>query len=371
MSTLELTGIRKSFGQVDVIHGIDLSVTDGEFLVLVGPSGCGKSTTLRMIAGLETITEGELRIDGVLMNDATPVQRAVAMVFQNYALYPNMTVRQNMAFGLEQARTPRAEIRKMVDEAARTLKIETLLDRRPSQLSGGQSQRVAIGRAIVRNPGIFLFDEPLSNLDAELRVHMRVELGRLHERLGKTMIYVTHDQVEAMTMADRIAVFNGGRIEQIGAPLELYNDPANLFVAKFIGSPQMNLLCGTAHPREGGLAFEAISQTLDVPVGLSVSPGSDLTVGVRPEHLEIVSPEDGDLPATVDLTEQLGSETFVYCRQDNQEEPWIVKNIGQVFLRAGETIGLRIPWDQAHFFASDSGDSLLRDRQPVAGSKVA
>ncbi|WP_421726075.1 ABC transporter ATP-binding protein [Bauldia sp.] len=351
MSVVEYQGVMKSFGHVEVIHGIDLLVNEGEFMVFVGPSGCGKSTMLRMTAGLETITEGTLLIDGQVMNDATPVRRGVAMVFQNYALYPNMTVRQNMAFGLEQARVPKPEIRKAVDEAARTLKIEDLLNRRPGQLSGGQSQRVAIGRAIVRNPGIFLFDEPLSNLDAELRVHMRVELGRLHERLGKTMIYVTHDQVEAMTMADRIAVFNTGRIEQVGSPLDLYNNPVNLFVAGFIGSPRMNFVSGPVEHGAQGCTIQALAQAIAIPLDLDAG-GSTLSVGVRPEHLEIVAPDAGDLAATVELTEQLGSETFVYCSLGD-DEPWVVKSLGQVFRRAGERVGLRIPWDQAHFFGAD------------------
>ena len=363
MTVLQLRNIKKCFGHLEVIHGIDLDVRDGEFMVFVGPSGCGKSTMLRMIAGLETITEGELRINGSLMNDATPVKRGVAMVFQNYALYPNMTVWQNMAFGLQQAGTPKKDIRRCVEEAAQTLKITDLLRRRPSQLSGGQSQRVAIGRAIVRNPGLFLFDEPLSNLDAELRVHMRVELGRLHARLGKTMIYVTHDQVEAMTMADRIAVFNAGRIEQVGSPLDLYNKPANLFVAGFIGSPRMNFVTGTTRPGDTGSKFEAGRGVLDLPdpVGTDLQP--TMTIGVRPEHLSLVDSGPGHIDTTVLLTEQLGNETLIYCDFGEPDEPWVVRQNGQEFLRPGDPVSLRIDWSHAHMF-----DPKTRGRLAVTGS---
>ena len=361
MSSVELRNIRKTFGAVDVIRNLDIHVRDGEFLTLVGPSGCGKSTILRLIAGLETVSDGEILIDGNVVNQETPVKRGIAMVFQNYALYPNMTVRQNMAFALEQARTPKAEIRRAVDLAARTLKIEALLDRRPAQLSGGQSQRVAIGRAIVRNPGVFLFDEPLSNLDAELRVHMRVELGRLHKRLGKTMIFVTHDQVEAMTMADRIAVVRNGTIEQIGSPLDLYNNPANWFVAGFIGSPKMNFMTGSCRRAISGLEIYVFSQSMSLPIELPISDGSPVHVGIRPEHLELVAPDSGDLNAVVNLTEQLGSETFVHCSPGDTDQSWVVKDPGQVFIRTGERVGLRIPWDQVHAFDAESG-RLLKNK---------
>src|ERR687894_471959 len=251
MATVTLRDIRKNYGGFEAIKGIDLDVDDREFVVFVGPSGCGKSTLLRMIAGLEEITGGELTIDGKRVNEAGPADRGLAMVFQSYALYPHMTVRQNMGFALRMAGVPRAERDRKVAEAARILQLETYLDRRPKQLSGGQRQRVAIGRAIVRNPKVFLFDEPLSNLDAELRVHMRIELARLHKRLGSTMIYVTHDQVEAMTLADRIVVLQGGIVEQAGTPLELYHHPRNLFVAGFIGSPKMNFLPVTVAAGDG------------------------------------------------------------------------------------------------------------------------
>ena len=291
MATLALRDIHKSFGKHEVIHGVSLEVKDSEFVVFVGPSGCGKSTMLRMIAGLETISEGQLLIDGALMNEEAPTKRGVAMVFQNYALYPNMTVYQNMAFGLEQAKLPKAQIREKVMDAARTLKIEPLLQRYPGQLSGGQSQRVAIGRSIVRNPRIFLFDEPLSNLDAELRVHMRVEIANLQKRMGRTTIYVTHDQVEAMTLAHTIVVFNEGRIEQVGTPLELYNRPVNQFVAGFLGSPKMNFLAGRICSDSGKTCIEVSGGKLPLDVGWEGRVGETISVGIRPEHIEVVAPD--------------------------------------------------------------------------------
>lgn len=364
MSVLQLRNIKKRFGQLEVIHGVDLDVHEGEFLVFVGPSGCGKSTMLRMIAGLETITEGDLTINGERMNDATPVKRGVAMVFQNYALYPNMSVRQNMAFGLQQAATPKDEIERRVSEAARTLKISDLLGRRPGQLSGGQSQRVAIGRAIVRNPGLFLFDEPLSNLDAELRVHMRVELGRLHARLGRTMIYVTHDQVEAMTMADRIVVFDSGRIAQVGSPLELYNRPGNLFVAGFIGSPRMNFVAGIPQRDGANVRMEACGEILELPADDAACVGRPTTVGVRPEHLHLVETGQGDFSTTVTLAEQLGNETLVYCNFGDADEPWVVRAIGQKFFREGDRVSLRIDWPNAHIFNTDTGERVMVNAVP-------
>ena len=355
MSVLQLKGIKKSFGTVEIIHGIDLDVHDGEFLVFVAPSGCGKSTMLRMIAGLETISSGELLIDGKTMNDAAPVERRVAMVFQNYALYPNMSVWQNMAFGLQQARLPKDQIRQSVLEAARTLKIEELLQRRPNQLSGGQSQRVAIGRAIVRNPDLFLFDEPLSNLDAELRIHMRVELGRLHQRLGRTVIYVTHDQVEAMTMADRIVVINHGRVEQTGTPLDLYNKPANLFVAGFIGSPRMNFLTGDLITEGGGAHIDALGRRLRLPVRPDGGDGTAITLGVRPEHVEVVEPGQGNVDAEATLIEQLGSETLIHCTLNGENTNWVVKTMGQVSMARRQAVSLRISWAHAKFFLSNEG----------------
>jgi multiple sugar transport system ATP-binding protein len=291
MGQLDLRAITKSFGSTHVIEGIDLTVQDGEFCVFVGPSGCGKSTLLRIIAGLEDATAGDILIDGRRVNATAPAEREIAMVFQSYALYPHLTVRDNMALGLRQAGTARAAIDERVQTASRLLSLDPFLARRPAELSGGQRQRVAIGRAIVRTPKLFLFDEPLSNLDAALRVHTRIEIARLHRELKATMVYVTHDQVEAMTLADKIVVLNAGRIEQIGAPMELYNDPANTFVAGFIGSPQMNFL-------------EA------APLG---APGR--TLGIRPEHLGL-SRETGAIPGTVSHVEHLGGETNVYVRTE-------------------------------------------------------
>ena len=293
MGALTLTNVTKSFGATEVIKGVDLHVNDGEFCVFVGPSGCGKSTLLRMIAGLEDCTGGEIQIDGKRVNEVAPAKRELAMVFQSYALYPHLTVRDNMGLALKQAGFSKPDIARATDRAAGMLALEPLLQRRPSELSGGQRQRVAIGRAIVRTPKLFLFDEPLSNLDAALRVATRIEIARLHRDLGATMIYVTHDQIEAMTLADRIVVLRAGKVEQIGAPMELYNDPANTFVAGFIGSPQMNFL------KAGALGMR-----------------SD-TMGVRPEHLTI-SRDHGQMPGTVSHVEKLGGETLVYVNAADQ-----------------------------------------------------
>ncbi|WP_407703762.1 ABC transporter ATP-binding protein [Xaviernesmea oryzae] len=307
-TSVELVDVRKSFGAVEVIHGIDLTIPEGSFVVFVGPSGCGKSTLLRMIAGLEEVTDGLIAIKGREVTDLDPSERGIAMVFQSYALYPHMTVRDNLAFGLKMARTPAEEIAARVASAAGILKIEHLLDRRPGQLSGGQRQRVAIGRAIVRKPDVFLFDEPLSNLDAELRVSMRIEIARLHRELGNTMIYVTHDQTEAMTLADRIVVLRDGRIEQVGSPREIYQDPDNLFVAGFIGSPRMNMLSG-AMEEEGHV--RVAGQTLPAPV--SAPQGETVTLGIRPEHLRVAGAGENGLPAQVDFSEYLGGTQYLYC----------------------------------------------------------
>ncbi|HZY68728.1 MAG TPA: sn-glycerol-3-phosphate ABC transporter ATP-binding protein UgpC [Devosia sp.] len=309
MSGLKLRNIRKSFGSVEVIKGVDLDIASKEFVVFVGPSGCGKSTLLRMIAGLEGITDGELYIGEDLMNDVDPSRRGIAMVFQTYALYPHMTVRENMGFALRFAGVAKDEIKRQVDAAARILELEPLMNRRPKELSGGQRQRVAIGRAIVRHPDVFLFDEPLSNLDAELRVHMRIEIARLHKELKTTIIYVTHDQVEAMTLADRIVVLRDGVVEQVGTPLQLYDDPDNLFVAGFIGSPKMNFLKGIAEP---GTIRLPDYENRSVPTSVSVAPGTAVTVGIRPEHFKTGG--TASLPLTVDLVEHLGGETYAYAR---------------------------------------------------------
>ncbi len=360
MATLALRDIRKSFGKHEVIHGVSLDVKNSEFVVFVGPSGCGKSTMLRMIAGLETISEGQLLIDGAVMNEEAPSKRGIAMVFQSYALYPNMTVYQNMAFGLEQARLPKAQIREKVMDAARTLKIEPWLQRYPGQLSGGQSQRVAIGRSIVRNPHIFLFDEPLSNLDAELRVHMRVEIANLHKRMGRTTIYVTHDQVEAMTLADTIVVFNEGRIEQVGTPLDLYNKPANRFVAGFLGSPKMNFLSGKVGSDGGKICIEVSGGKLPLDQSRSAREGETIDVGIRPEHVEVIAPDLADATARVQFTEQLGGETFLYCDVGNEgnAERIVIKRPGQQRFSDNELIGLAMNPVDIYCFDSRTGAAL-------------
>jgi multiple sugar transport system ATP-binding protein len=312
MSTLELRAVRKSYGSVQIIKDVNLTVNDKEFVVLVGPSGCGKSTLLRMIAGLEEIVSGEMLIDGEVMNDVSADARGLAMVFQSYALYPHMTVADNMAFALKLAGATKAERDEKVLKAAEILQLEQLLDRTPRQLSGGQRQRVAIGRAIVRQPKIFLFDEPLSNLDAALRVQMRIKLAELHRQLKATMIYVTHDQVEAMTMADRIVVLRAGVIEQVGSPLELYNSPANTFVAGFIGSPKMNLIEArvTAAGPSGVTLFISGGSSLTVPMLAGLEPGRALTVGLRPEMIGLSA--NGTMSGVVDVVEHLGGETLCY-----------------------------------------------------------
>jgi multiple sugar transport system ATP-binding protein len=349
MTQLTLRGITKRYGTVEVIHGIDLDVPSGEFVVFVGPSGCGKSTLLRMIAGLEAISGGEFCIDGVRVNDVPPAQREIAMVFQSYALYPHMTVYDNLAFGLQTAGVKKDVIDQRVQLAAAMLKIEPYLQRKPKALSGGQRQRVAIGRAIVRNPKLFLFDEPLSNLDAELRVQMRVELSKLHADLGTTMIYVTHDQVEAMTMADRIVVLRDGLIEQCGTPLELYNRPANRFVAGFIGSPKMNFLDATVSARDGvGLAFALAggeSLSMAAPAA-KAAPGDKVTVGIRPEHV-LLAPEG--MPVTVGLIEQLGGNTVLYGTLSAQQ-PVVVQVVGQSAVRRGDTVHVHFPSAACHAF---------------------
>ncbi|MGH1482575.1 MAG: ABC transporter ATP-binding protein [Geminicoccales bacterium] len=355
MATLDLQNIIKRYETLQVIHGVDLHVADGDFCVFVGPSGCGKSTLLRMIAGLEQITSGEIRIDGTRMNETNAAGRGLAMVFQSYALYPHMTVRQNLSFGLENIKTPTADIATRVAEAARMLQIEPLLERRPGQLSGGQRQRVAIGRAVVREPKIFLFDEPLSNLDAELRVQMRVELADLHARLGNTMIYVTHDQTEAMTMADKIVVLRDGRIEQVGAPLDLYNHPANRFVAGFIGSPRMNfleaILAGPA-----SLGLEGVPAIELKSAVTSTSEGSALTYGIRPEHVRLVDQANGTIPATAVSVEQLGSDSYLYCELP-AGQALTVHHPGQTSARRGDAVHLQFDAGAAHLFA-ENGEKL-------------
>jgi len=365
MADLRMRNVVKRYGAVTVIHGVDLDVDDGEFVVFVGPSGCGKSTLLRMISGLEDVSDGELVIGGRRVNDVSAAERGLAMVFQSYALYPHMTVYQNMAFALENIGTPRAQIEAKVQGAAKLLQLDPLLQRRPTQLSGGQRQRVAIGRAIVREPSIFLFDEPLSNLDAELRVQMRTEITALHRRLGTTMIYVTHDQVEAMTMADKIVVLRGGRIEQVGAPLELYNAPANRFVAGFIGSPRMNFLPARVIRAGGDETRVALGEALAVeavlPVrGDGVAAGEGVSVGVRPEHLVFGPGNPGDIAfdATIDQLEQLGAACLVYCSLPGGEKI-TVQAPGQLRHQVGERVRITLPSSEVHVFRQAEGERSL------------
>ncbi|MBN9308966.1 sn-glycerol-3-phosphate ABC transporter ATP-binding protein UgpC [Devosia sp.] len=353
MSTsVVLQKVVKRYGDVEVIHGVDLDIEPGEFTVFVGPSGCGKSTLLRMIAGLEPISGGDLLIDGQRMNEVPAARRGIAMVFQSYALYPHMNVYQNLAFGLETARVPKAEIQQRVQKAAEILRIEPLLKRKPRQLSGGQRQRVAIGRAIVREPRIFLFDEPLSNLDAELRVQMRVEIAKLHQGLGNTMIYVTHDQVEAMTMADKIVVLQAGIIEQVGAPLELYNTPRNKFVAGFIGSPKMNFLAATVESADGAGARLRAGGS-EIVVNRQVGAGEAVTFGVRPEHIGISAGSGVPLAEVrVDLVEQLGGQTMVYATTADGQ-PLTIAVDGQRALEPGSTLTAYVDPARYHVFAVD------------------
>ncbi|MBU2532520.1 MAG: sn-glycerol-3-phosphate ABC transporter ATP-binding protein UgpC [Alphaproteobacteria bacterium] len=360
MSGLSLKGIEKSFGAVQVIKGVDLDIEHGEFVVFVGPSGCGKSTLLRMIAGLEDITKGDLEIDGKRCNDIAPRDRGIAMVFQSYALYPHMSVYENVGFALKLARVDKVERDRKIRETARILQMEELLDRRPAQLSGGQRQRVAIGRAIVREPKVFLFDEPLSNLDASLRGTMRIEIARLHRDLGATMVYLTHDQIEAMTLADRIVVLDQGVVQQVGAPLELYHNPANLFVAGFIGAPKMNLL-----PVEpvGGSQSEIRVRSEDVaelrlPIAAGAANGEQkLVLGIRPQQLRLATGDDMErLRGTVEIVEHLGDETIINMRLPS-DTPVLATIQGDVKIGHGDTIGLTFDIDQAHLFSA-RGPSL-------------
>jgi multiple sugar transport system ATP-binding protein len=352
MADLMLENLNKTFGTVEVIPNVNLDIKDGEFVVFVGPSGCGKSTLLRMIAGLEEASRGDIRIDGESVIRTAAADRGVAMVFQSYALYPHMSVRDNLSFGLENIRMKKDEIARRVGQAAQLLQIDQLLDRKPKQLSGGQRQRVAIGRAITRDPKIFLFDEPLSNLDAELRVLMRVEITRLHERLGNTMIYVTHDQVEAMTMADKIVVLRKGVVEQVGAPLELYNRPCNAFVAGFIGSPRMNFAEGTV-TEVGDGSFTFLGRDLPpirLPVrDVAVRPGQKATLGVRPEDLEPAGPQETGWDITVSVSEQHGSESYLHCDLSNGD-PLLIHEPGQSAVRRGDTLRVHPQQRRWHLF---------------------
>ncbi|OQP87554.1 ABC transporter ATP-binding protein [Rhizobium rhizosphaerae] len=345
--SVELVDVSKSFGALQVIHGINLTIPEGSFAVFVGPSGCGKSTLLRMIAGLEEVSDGLIAIKGREVTDLDPSERGIAMVFQSYALYPHMTVRDNLAFGLKMAHTPAREIAARVAAAAAILKIEPLMDRRPGQLSGGQRQRVAIGRAIVRKPDVFLFDEPLSNLDAELRVSMRIEIARLHRELGNTMIYVTHDQTEAMTLADRIVVLRDGRIEQVGSPREVYQDPDNLFVAGFIGSPRMNMLTASMQGEERLLLAKTV-----LPSPARAASGDVVTLGIRPEHLRLVADNEEGLSAQVDFCEYLGGTQYLYCRLPDGQAI-VAEHRDRATVLAGAPV--RLGWS--------TGDARLFDSQ--------
>ena len=349
MTEIVLKKVYKAFDSVEVLHGIDLQVQSGQFVVFVGPSGCGKSTLLRIIAGLEEVTSGAVEIEGEVVNNVAASERGLAMVFQSYALYPHMTVYQNMAFGLENSRMSRGEINQRVFKAAEMLQITDYLKRRPKALSGGQRQRVAIGRAIVREPKAFLFDEPLSNLDAELRVTMRKELAALHANIGGTMIYVTHDQTEAMTLADQIVVLNQGRVEQAGPPLELYNTPKNLFVAGFIGSPRMNIVQAQL-ARQGEQWILKSGQTKITIKSLSnLVEGENCSFGIRPEHVKLANVEEADASVVVELTEQLGGETYIYCRSEDLGA-FNIHQPGQIPVKPGELLHLNFDHSNLHLF---------------------
>jgi multiple sugar transport system ATP-binding protein len=352
MASVSVTKARKFYGSVEVLHGVSMNIADGEFMILVGPSGCGKSTLLRMIAGLESVTSGEIRIGDRIVNNLAPKDRDIAMVFQNYALYPHKTVAENMSFALKLRNTPKAEMDARVHRAAEILDVTPYLSRFPRQLSGGQRQRVAMGRAIVRDPKVFLFDEPLSNLDAKLRVQMRAEIKELHQRLKTTTIYVTHDQVEAMTMADRIVVMRDGVVEQSGLPLELYDRPANLFVAGFIGSPSMNMLSGTI--RINGKPSVVTEDGVSLPL-MSAPSGSDgraCIYGIRPEHLTL----GGDLNAEVSVTEPTGSETQVFAKLGNQRIVGVFRE--RVLAKPGERLPISPNLEAVHLFDPESGARL-------------
>jgi multiple sugar transport system ATP-binding protein len=356
MASVTFSNIEKSFGTTKVIHGISFDIADGEFMVLVGPSGCGKSTLLRMLAGLEEITAGTIAIDGKVVNDIDSKDRDIAMVFQSYALYPHMTVRDNMGFSLKLRKADKSEIEQRVAKAARILNLEQYLHRYPRELSGGQRQRVAMGRAIVRDPKVFLFDEPLSNLDAKLRVAMRAEIKALHQRLRTTTVYVTHDQIEAMTMADRIVVMHDGRIEQIGAPLELYDRPDNLFVAQFIGSPAMNVVNGTLR-RSNGSAFVESDGGLRWPLPATAgSDGQPVALGVRPEHLVLTGSETSSVAGNVVVVEPTGAETELLVQVGAAQVTLVTS--GRPSVNPGDRVALAIDSGMAHLFDQKTGQRL-------------
>ncbi len=353
MASVSIERVEKAYGSNQVIHGIDIEIEDGEFCVLVGPSGCGKSTLLRMVAGLEDISGGTIKIGERVVNDVQPKDRDIAMVFQNYALYPHMTVGENMAFSLKLAKKSKEEITQRVAQASGILGLNDLLDRQPRQLSGGQRQRVAMGRAIVRNPQVFLFDEPLSNLDAKLRVQMRTEIKALHQRLKTTSMYVTHDQIEAMTMADKIVVMHAGIVEQIGTPLQLYDHPANTFVATFIGSPSMNLVPA----KVAGERVNTAGGGLALPLGLALSSGQSVQYGVRPENFKVVPQGSADsLSGTVEVIEPTGADTQVFVRVG--EQLLTVVQHERVMLKPGDAVGLQADLAKVHIFDADAGKRI-------------
>ena len=362
MATVTFDHVFKKYGDVTAVSDLNLEIGDGEFMVLVGPSGCGKTTSLRMIAGLEEISEGTLRIGDKVVNDVAPKDRDIAMVFQSYALYPHMSVRDNLAFGLKLRKVPKSEIDKRINEAAGILQLEKLLDRKPKELSGGQRQRVALGRAIVREPAVFLMDEPLSNLDAKLRVQTRAEIARLHQRLGTTMVYVTHDQVEAMTMGQRIAVMSEGLLQQVGTPQQLYDAPINRFVAGFIGSPSMNFI-ELDVPAGAGAELVQGSTRFPVPAnyreGLAAT-GSKVIAGFRPEHLELseIPAPFASMQGTADVVEYLGNEELLHVTVDSREVVAIVDSSNRV--RPGDVLQLRLPADKLHLFSAESGLSVAK-----------
>ncbi|MFX1764480.1 sn-glycerol-3-phosphate ABC transporter ATP-binding protein UgpC [Paraburkholderia sp. A1RI-2L] len=357
MAAVQLNGIYKRYGDTQVVHGVDLDIADGEFVVLVGPSGCGKTTLMRMIAGLEDISGGDLTIGGTLANTLSPQQRNISMVFQSYALYPHLSVYDNIAFGPRMRKEREEGFKPRIEAAAKMLNLSSYLDRLPRALSGGQRQRVAMGRAVVREPALFLFDEPLSNLDAKLRVQMRTEIKALHQRLRNTVVYVTHDQIEAMTMADRIVVMNAGRIEQIGKPLDLYDKPGNLFVASFLGSPSMNFAAGSVMSDARGTALvleDGVRIALvEGSAGTSMQAGARVTLGIRPEHIET---QGGDVPFNVEVIEPTGAETHLYGKIGGTT--WCVTTRARPGIEPGQRMTLGLPLAHLHLFDTESGKRL-------------
>ncbi len=363
MSSLQLKGIKKHFDKTQVINGVDLKIDSGEFIVFVGPSGCGKSTLLRLISGLEDVSGGEIHIGDVNVTNVSPSKRGIAMVFQSYALFPHMSVAENMTFGLRLAKTEPSIIKEKLNNAAEILQIHNLLNRKPKALSGGQRQRVAIGRAIMRDPKVFLFDEPLSNLDASLRVQMRVEIAKLHSELSATMVYVTHDQVEAMTLADRIVVINAGLIEQVGSPLELYENPANVFVAGFIGSPKMNFFRIARQETSNGLTFGIDDYLIPIDNKFDSSGnGNSITVGIRPEDFSVCNATDAKLSVNIDMLEKLGSETLAYFKRSDSTEPLASAKVPRDYQAIkGDTLHLTFNDDKCYLF-DENGLAISRQK---------